>query len=325
MVEERGRIAARGTAGRAQEVPVKRKMAQATLFDLASLTKPIVTGTCCMVLWQRGELSIEMPVRHYLPEFGGGWRNRVLVSQVLSHSSGLPSGLPLSKLCASPSEVLDRVCEAKMEYHRGSKTLYSDVGFILLGKLIERMSGVAIDALAKREVFDPLGMRMTMYKPGEELRELIAATEDVRSRGGVLVGEVHDGNAHFMGGVSGHAGLFSCVGDLARYCRMMLGRGPRVLSQDTVALATRVWADDGSNAFGLSWFKRRSPIDPAGNHFSEMAYGHTGHTGTSIWIEPTRDLFAILLTNRVHPDSAPDRIPEMNRLRAQFHDLALAC
>jgi CubicO group peptidase (beta-lactamase class C family) len=125
-----------------------------------------------------------------------------------------------------------------------------------------------------------------------------------------------------MGGISGHAGLFSCLDDLATYSRMMLCAGNRLLKPGTIEDATRIWSDDGENAYGLSWFKRKSPINPAGEVFSPRAFGHTGYTGTSIWMDPDRDLFAILLTNRVHPERAEERIPEMNRLRGRFHDIS---
>lgn len=323
LVERGGEVKARGAAGSAETRPVRRAMTEETIFDLASLTKPIVTGTLSLLMWQRGCLSMAEGVGAHLPEFTGGWRDSVSLAQVLSHSSGLPSGLNLSELCADPSEVLNAICRAKNQYPPGTSTLYSDIGFILMGKLLEGASGMALDAMAKEEIFNPLGMKRTMYTPPPDLRGEIAATQDSPARGRVLVGEVHDGNAYFMGGISGHAGLFSCLDDLAAYCRMMLGRGRRILSQDTVSEATRIWADDGRNAYGLSWFKRKSPVNPAGSRLSDGAYGHTGYTGTSLWIDPASEFFALLLTNRIHPDRAPERIPEMNRTRRAFHDIAV--
>lgn len=323
LVEEKGIRIAEGSAGYAERIPTQREMSRTTIFDLASLTKPICTGTIALRMWDKGQISPDHPVSRYLPEFSGDWRNHVTLGQVLSHSSGLPSGIPLSKICSDPSEVLKRICEVEMAYPPGEKTLYSDVGFILLGKLMERLSGMPLDELTAKEVFTPLGMEHTMYRPDPGLRCRIAATQDCPARKRVLIGEVHDGNAFFMGGISGHAGLFSCIDDLAGFCRMMLGRGPSLLSGQTIEEATRVWADDGENAYGISWFKRKFPVSPASSFFSERAYGHTGYTGTSIWIEPARELFAILLTNRIHPDRNADRIPEMNLARRKFHDIAL--
>jgi CubicO group peptidase (beta-lactamase class C family) len=210
-----------------------------------------------------------------------------------------------------------------MAYEPGGGTLYSDVGFILLGRMLEHISGREIDDLARERIFSPLGMKNTMYNPPAALQDCIAATQDIPERGGVQVGKVHDGNARFMGGISGHAGLFSCLDDLASFSRMIIGGGNELLESGTIDEATRIWADDGENAYGLSWFKRKSPINPAGGSLSPRAYGHTGYTGTSIWFEPDRRLFAILLTNRVHPDGPAERIPEMNRLRGKFHELSV--
>jgi len=323
LVEERGRVVSRGQVGLAQRVPSRKPMRRKSIFDVASLTKPVCTATIGLKMWEWGELSPDEPVGRHLPEFSGGWRDGVTVGQVLSHSSGLPSGLPIPKLCKDPSQVLDCICRTEMVYVPGSRTLYSDVGFMLLGKLLERVSGQALDTLGRRIVFEPLRMDRTMYRPPRRLRPEIVATERSRTGRTALVGVVHDASARFMGGASGHAGLFSCVDDLAKFCRMMLGKGQTFLSRQTIEKATSIWADDGANAYGLGWFKRRSPDDPASKHFSKSAYGHTGYTGTSIWIDPARDFFALLLTNRVHNQSDASRIPEMNRTRRRFHDMAL--
>jgi len=322
LVERCGTLISMGSAGHSQLVPVERSMSDRTIFDLASLTKPIVTGTLSLILWERGILDPEQPVGHYIPRFSGGWRDEVMLKHLLSHSSGLPSGLPLSKLCRDPSEVLAKICEAEGVYEPGSATLYSDVGFILMGKILERVSGRELDELAREEVFSPLGMDRTMYNPPGDLCGGMAATQDFPERGGVMVGNVHDGNAYYMGGVSGHAGLFSCVDDLADYGRMMLGTGVKLVGSKSIELATRIWSDDGKNAYGLSWFKRKHPVNPAGSQLTPLAFGHTGYTGTSIWLDPGKELLAILLTNRVHPRRAAERIPEMNAVRAGFHDLA---
>jgi CubicO group peptidase (beta-lactamase class C family) len=322
-VERGGDSLSEGFAGHAEKVPGKREMTARTMFDLASLTKPVCTGTLLLRMRQEGLMSLDQPVASYLPEFSGGRRDQVRVSQVMSHSSGLPSGLGLKELCASPAEVLDRICGAEMAYPPGTGTLYSDVGFILLGILLERISGEPLDQLLQTEVLGPLGLGRTMFRPGPGLRGEIAATQDSPSRGRVLVGEVHDGNAHFMGGVSGHAGLFSCMHDLTKYCRMLLGTGNGFLSREAIDDATRIWSDDGENAYGLSWFKRKSPLDLASGFGSKRAYYHTGYTGTSILIDPGLELFAILLTNRVHPDRNAERIPEMSLTRRRFHELAL--
>jgi CubicO group peptidase (beta-lactamase class C family) len=322
LVEKKGREESRGSLGNAQVVPIVRPMAGNTIFDLASITKPICTGTLSMIFWQDGILDPGEKVGQYLPEFSGAWRDDVTVGQVLSHSSGLPSGIPLSEVCSTRGEVLERVCKVEKAYEPGTRTLYSDTGFILMGGLLERLAGEALDSLASRRIFYPLSMVDTAFTPAAQLRNRIAATQNQPERGGVLVGEVHDGNARFMGGVSGHAGLFSTVDDLAAFSRAMLGRGATILDREIIERATETWSDDGDNAYGLSWFKRKSPINMAGTLLSDRAYGHTGYTGTSIWVDPAQDLIAILLTNRVHPERVPERIPEMNQVRARFHDIA---
>jgi len=323
LVEEGGRELGVGWMGHAEIAPGVRKMSRSTIFDLASLTKPVCTATLCLLMRDRGSLSFQEKVSAYVPSFSGGWRDGVRVSQLLSHSSGLPSGLDLRGICSDPSEVLDRVCEVQGAYPPGGKTLYSDVGYILLGKLLEGLLGSPLSQLARDQIFDPLGMSRTVFCPAPWLRQDIASTLYLPEQGKVLTGEVHDGNARFMGGVSGHAGLFSCLDDLRGFCRMMLGLGTPLLARGTIEEATRIWAADGENAYGLSWFKRRSGSSPFSLHFSEGAYGHTGYTGTSIFVEPERDLFAILLTNRIHPKDNRDRISEMNMVRREFHELAL--
>lgn len=320
--EERGVILTEGHTGCAELGPQGREISSDSVFDLASLTKPVCCGTLCLLMSEEGRLDLGEPVGSYVPEFSGGWRDDVRVVQLLCHSSGLPSGIPLSRICREPGEVLDAVCRSEMAYAPGTRSLYSDVGFILLGKMLERLTGSPLDRLAQIEVFGPLGMDSSMFVPGPHLSDRLVATQQLAS-GQVLVGQVHDGNARFMGGISGNAGLFSSVADLCKFCRMMLGREGSLLSASTISEATRIWIDDGANAYGLSWFKRRSPENPASIHFSPEAYGHTGYTGTSIWIDPARDFFAILLTNRVHPLDRTERIPEMNRVRRRFHNMCL--
>lgn len=321
LVERRGQIVSEGSLGHASIIPDKRPMSRDTIFDLASVTKPVCTGTLLLEMWEKGQIDIEDPVNAYVPAFSGGWKDEVHISHLLSHSSGIKP-ISFRDTCDDRSEVLDHICSAERAYEPGTKVAYIDLEFVFLGKILESIRQRPLDELAEEEVFAPLGMTNTMFRPPRGMRDRIAATQNSPDRRKVLVGEVHDGDAHFLGGVSGHAGLFSCVGDLARFCRMMLGHGPDLLSRETIEEATRIWSDDGVRAYGLSWLKRKGPIDPAGSAFSPKAYGHTGYTGTSVWLDPDKEMFAILLTNRVHPDRNADRIPEMNATRARFHELA---
>ncbi len=319
----KGRVVSTGSVGYAERTPSTRPMRMDTIFDLASLTKPICTGTLCLMMVESGQISLEEHPAEYLGELKPSWAREITIGQLLSHSSGLPAGIPLTKMCSKPGEILDAFSKIELAYEPGTRALYSDAGFILLGLLLESASGEGLAALFNKRVAICLGLKDTTFKPPLENKERIAATE-VLQPGIALVGEVHDPNARFMGGVSGHAGLFSTVEDLEKFCWSLLGEGEELLSPSTVRMATRAVSRDDGNVFGLSWFKRRSPLNPAGRMMSPAAFGHTGYTGTSIWIDPERSAFVILLTNRVHPHDRKETLGPMNKLRADLHDLSVS-
>ncbi len=297
-----------------------------TIYDLASLTKIVVTTTAAMILVDEGRLDLQKPVSSLVPGFHGGAKDRVAVEQLLTHSSGVDWWGPLYKDTVGHEAYLEKIQAMDLVYEPGTKSLYSDLGLLLLGEVLERVAGEPLEALAQRRVLGPLGMKDTMYRPGPELLPRIAPTEDDPWRGRVLRGEVHDENAFALGGVAPHAGLFGTAPDLARFAQMLLNGGvfehQRIVSRETVARFTRRAGVPGSSR-ALGWDTPRSGTAPrssmpgqagyssAGTLFSDRAFGHTGFTGTSLWIDPDRRLFVILLTNRVHPTRQNDAIRQV--------------
>lgn len=292
--------------------PQKLPMLKDTLFDLASLTKPVATATSVMILAEQGKISLDDSIINYLPEFG---REGITIFHLLTHTSGLPAWKPLYLETSDKSEVVPHLGDMPLEYKTGSKVVYSCLGYILLGEMVHKVAGIKLDKFAGEHIFQPLGMSDTFFNPPEHRRNDCAATEDSNSfekrmtnyrrynwREGVVVGEVHDENAHFLGGVAGNAGLFSTAPDLVRYCGMIINGGENVLSQDSVKAMTTDQTQDLDEARGIGWI-----IMPEG-----ILY-HSGFTGTAIWIDLKRRSSAILLTNRVHPDATKEGIIELRR------------
>jgi CubicO group peptidase (beta-lactamase class C family) len=275
-----------------------------TLYDLASLTKVVVTTTMAMILVDEGRLDLSKPVSAFLPRFRGGAKDKVTVAQLLTHSSGLPALFTDFKNTRGKEAYRDRMEALELEYEPGTASVYSDPGIILLGEILERVAGEPIDSFAQKRILDPLGMKDTRYRPGPELMPRIAPTERDPWRGRMLRGEVHDENAFAMGGVAPHAGLFGTAPDLARFAQMLLNGGvfehQRIVSREVVEQFTRKAGVPGSSR-ALGW-DTPSGNSSAGDRLSPRSFGHTGFTGTSMWIDPERKLFVILLTNgRVHP------------------------
>jgi beta-N-acetylhexosaminidase len=297
-----------------------------TLYDLASLTKVIVTTTMAMVLVDEGKLDITRPVSAFLPEFHGGAKDRVTVWHLLTHSSGLDWWAPLYKELKGPEAYLKRIESMDLVYEPGTRSLYSDLGVFLLGQVLERVAGEPLDAFAAHRIFEPLGMSETLYRPGPELRTRIAPTERDPWRGRLLQGEVHDENAYALGGVAPHAGLFATATDVARFSQMMLNGGVydhhRIVSREVIERFTRRAEVPGSSR-ALGW-DTPSGESSAGHLFSPRSFGHTGFTGTSLWIDPERRLFVVLLTNRVHPTRENDAIREVRPAVADAVVRALA-
>ncbi len=276
-----------------------------TVYDLASLTKVVATTTMAMILVDQQRLDLDSPVQDFLPLFVGEAKEKVTVRHLLTHSSGVDWWAPLYQEIEGKQAYVERIQAMDLIYQPGSSTKYSDLGLILLGEILERVAGEPLDDFVRRRVFEPLGMRDTLFRPGTELLRRIAPTENDPWRGRVVRGEVHDENAHALGGVAPHAGLFSTAGDLARFAQMMVGGGVfehrRIVSRATVEAFTRKAGLVDDSYRGLGWDTKSPEKSSAGSLFSTSSYGHTGFTGTSIWIDPERQLFVILLTNRVHP------------------------
>ncbi|HEY5418873.1 MAG TPA: serine hydrolase domain-containing protein [Gemmatimonadaceae bacterium] len=274
-----------------------------TLWDMASLTKVVGLTTAMMQLSEAGEVDLDAPVQRYVKEFQGPNKERVTLRHLLTHSSGLPAWRPLYKETDSPAAARALAVATALDTLPGIRMVYSDLGAIILGIIVERVSGEPLDAYLARHVFGPLRMTSTTYRPGRDLLPRIAPTEYDPWRQRHIRGEVHDENAYALGGVSGHAGLFSTGHDVARFCRMYLNvgvlDGARIVSGKTIRRFTTVQDSTLSNR-ALGW-ETPNGTNSAGHLFTRPAFGHTGFTGTSIWVDPSRDLFVILLTNRVNP------------------------
>ena len=295
--------------------PEIKPMRRGTIFDIASLTKPIVIPTLILRLAASGDIDLDAPVQSVLPEF----RNReATILHLLTHTSGLPAWQPLYLDTESKDSVVKHLGQMRLEQPPGEKVEYSCLGYILLGKVIERMEGKPLDRLADEQIFQPLGMSKTRYNPPDTWMDSIAATEDSNSfekrmadhrrhdwRDGVNVGAVHDENAHFLGGVSGNAGLFSTAEDAAKFCRMMINGGDGVLTEKGIAQMAQVQTAGLNEPRSIGWII-----------LEDGSLYHTGFTGTSIRIDIKKRSFAVLLTNRVHPSAFG---PSMVEFRAKFH------
>ncbi|MBE3576561.1 MAG: beta-lactamase family protein [Limnochordales bacterium] len=298
-----------GVAQRTQDI---RPMEKDTLFDLASVTK-LFTATAVMILLEEGKLRLDDPVKDFIPAFAQKGKQDITIRQLLTHTSGLPAWAPLYREVKSKDEMYAKICAMELENPPGTEYVYSDLGYIMLGAIVEKVSGKPLDQFIKERITDPLGMEHTFYNPGPEWREKAAATEyDATFRRRLIIGEVHDENAWAMGGVSGHAGLFSTAADMARFAQMFLNYGSygdvQILSPATVVLMTTNHTLEVGVRHGLGWDLKSVEYSSAGDLFSLNSYGHTGFTGTSIWIDPTLQLFSVLLTNRVHPSRSNTRI-----------------
>ena len=298
-----------------------RVSATETIYDLASLTKVIGTTTAVMILFDEGRIQLDAPVVTYLPEFAGGYKDSVTVRQLLEHRSGLPADRDLWRIARSPAEARQVVLDAPLECQPGQCYIYSDLGAITLGMMVERVTGQGLDVFLHERVFAPLGMVNTFFKPADSLKSRVAPTEVSPPRGYPLKGEVHDENAYALGGVAGHAGLFSTASDLSIFAQMILEggeyKGVRIVSDSTVKLFTTRAA--GSRALG--WAMADGQWG-SGRFMSEGSFGHVGYTGTSLWIDPDREMFVILLTNRVHAARARQPAKVIADVRADLTDAA---
>lgn len=349
MVGRQGRIAWNRAYGRRAVEPQPEPMTPETIFDLASLTKVVATATSVMILVDRGLVRLGDPVIRYIPEFGEMGKRAITVEQLLIHRSGLIADNEVRDFEQGPARALENIWKLAPIVAPGSRMIYSDVGYIVLGELIRRVSGKPVDQFAAENIFTPLGMESTGFNPlvrfGEGVRSRVAPTEKrggnrrVESTGEATAGEerwmrgeVHDPRAFLMGGVAGHAGLFAPAEDLAIYCQMILNggefRGRRILSPLAVRRMTEGRPSGGNGGDGvvrgLGWDIFTGFSSNRGDLFPVGSFGHTGFTGTSLWLDPASQTFVVFLSNRVHPRLDPQKPADVGSLRGRVASVVAA-
>jgi CubicO group peptidase (beta-lactamase class C family) len=303
--------------GHADWAPGAPPATDSTLYDLASLTKVVAATTAAMLLEEDGRLDIERTAASYLPELDVPDKRAITIRMLLTHTSGMRGYHALWKEARGREAYLAGIVRHPLAHPPGERAFYADWNMVVLQLVIERIAGEPLDRFLAARVFGPLGMRDTQYNPPAALRARIAPTEIADVRGGQVWGEVHDETAWVLGGVSGNAGLFSSARDLATFARMMLNggtlHGVRILTPETIARWTARQRPDASRALG---WDTPSPQSSAGRYFSARSFGHTGFTGTSIWIDPEKGVFVVLLTNRVNPSRDNQKIGPLRRVVA---------
>ena len=334
LVGRKGRVIWQKTYGARAVDPARETMTPETIFDLASLTKVVATATSIMILVERGKVRLNDPVSVYIPELKGEGRDSITIEQLLIHRSGYQPDFDLRERWTGYDEAIKRLIKEPLRNPPGTRFVYSDIGFIALGEVVKRVSGMPLDQFAKQNIFTPLRMNDTGFRPAATLRARIAPTEKRRGQmnylgdtaanlgaeGDVwLRGQVHDPTSYRMNGVAGHAGLFSTARDLAVYCQMILNGGEyagvRVLSPLSVTEMTRPRLVSNTGATrGLGWDINSSYSTNRGELFPLGSFGHTGFTGTSMWIDPSSQMFVVFLSNRVHPDGKGDVGPLRGRV-----------
>jgi CubicO group peptidase (beta-lactamase class C family) len=293
---------------------------RSTLFDIASLSKVVGTTAAVMALVDDDKLEVGAPVRRYLPGYRGEGRGDITVRHLLTHTAGLPAGDWLYGSASSPEQALRQVMRTDLVTPPGERMVYSDFGMILMAEAVRRVAEEPMDRFLARRIFGPLGMQNTFYLPARELMDRAVPTAPKSERPYGPDGEVHDGNAYRLGGVAGHAGLFSTAWDLSVYAQTLLNGGAygtrRIWNGGTVASFVRRQPNAATRALGWDTPAARSS---AGSYLSERSFGHTGFTGTSVWIDPTKELFVVVLTNRTYPGGGQG---DILRIRARIADLA---
>jgi CubicO group peptidase (beta-lactamase class C family) len=339
IVAEHGRVILSDALGNSVREPESHTASLETIYDLASLTKPLVTGLLCARLVQSGALSLDSPVADYLLEFDRPDKQLITVRQLLTHTSGLPAWRALYILTQGDKDgTIGTIAREPLIYKPGERVVYSDLGFIVLGFLVQRLTETELDGLAPRDIFEPLHLRRTFFSPNRAMQTEIAACESGNAyeremcerdielptyggwRTGVIWGEVHDGNAHFLGGAGGHAGLFSTVGETLRLANQFVGGLSELLSRETCELFRQNMTANLNEARSFAWQLAATKDSTAGPSLPPDAFGHTGFTGTSCWIDAEAERAYILLTNRTHARALP--FANINQVRREFHSLA---
>ena len=318
-VARRGRLVLLKGYGRTDWAKGAPRATDSTMYDLASLTKVVATTTAAMILEEEGTLDLDRTVASYLPDYDVPDKRAITVRMLLTHASGIRSNFPLWKDAKGREQYFAGMVSFPLVREPGSAVEYTDWNMVLMQFIIERLTAQTLDQFVQTRVFGPLGMRDTRYNPIDPLKPRIAPTETEDFRGGQVWGVVHDETAWALGGVSGNAGLFSSARDLAVFVQMLLNGGSyggvRLLKPSTVARWTARQRPDASRALG---WDTPSPRSSAGRYFSPRSFGHTGFTGTSIWADPERELFVVLLTNRVNPTRDNQKIGPLRRAVADI-------
>jgi serine-type D-Ala-D-Ala carboxypeptidase len=340
LVDERDEITFADALGHSVVEPYTIANTIDTIYDLASLTKPLVTGMLCARRIELGELTLDSSVSHYLPEFDRTDKQMITVRELLTHTSGLPAWRPLYILADDePERAAGAIANLKLEYKPGTRVIYSDLGFIALGTLLERMTGHRLAEMAHREIFEPLKLKKTFFNPELALQTGIAACEIgnlyeknmcdetgageyQKSRQRLIWGEVHDGNAYFLGGAAGHAGLFSTAGEVFQMAKQFIAATSHLLTPATCKLFQQNMTEGLEEARSLGWQLAATKDSTAGSHLPPESFGHNGFTGTSLWIDAEHRRVFVLLTNRTHARALP--FANINAVRREFHSLAIA-
>jgi CubicO group peptidase (beta-lactamase class C family) len=318
-ITHRGNLVGLKAFGRFTYEPDSPEATTDNIFDLASVTKVVATTSMAMILYERGLLDLDLPVVAAVAEFAGEdpRRDAVTVRMMLAHSSGLPAYEKLFLRARTRDELLSAAFATPLIANPGAKAEYSDIGFVILGVALERIAEESLDHFCQHEVFGPLAMTHTAFNPPPAWRASIPPTANDQSlRGRIIQGEVQDENASVMGGVAGHAGVFANAEDMATFAHAMLTGGRPILRPETLALFTRRESSPQGTSRALGWDTPSSPSQ-SGKYFSSNSFGHLGYTGTSLWIDPERQLSITLLTNRTWPDCSNQAIKQ---IRPRFHD-----
>ena len=294
-----------------------------TIYDIASLTKVTATTTAVMICYDKNLFSLDDPVAKYIPEFSQNGKEKVTIKNLLLHNSGLPAFKRFYKNYSSAEEIIKDIYKTPLSYEPGSKTVYSDLGFITLAKIVEQVTGKRFDAFCKEEIFKPLQMNSTFFNPPDSLKYKIAPTEyDNYWRKKLVWGKVHDETSSLLNGVAGHAGLFSTAEDMSKLLQLLLNGGTfnshQIIKPATAILFTTRYSDKSSRALG--WDTKSEEKSSAGKLFDITSFGHTGFTGTSVWADPIRKLFVVFLTNSVHPTRENKKL---YKVRPVLHDAVI--
>ena len=340
LVAQRGETVFADALGHSVVEPYRIASQLDTVYDLASLTKPLITGLLSARRVERGELTLDSSISHYLPEFDRTDKQLLTVRELLTHTSGLPAWRPLYILAEDdPERTLGVIANLRLEFKPGSRVVYSDLGFITLGFLLERMSGQRLSELALHEIIKTLKLQRTFFNPAVALQTGIAACETGNTyerdtwkqtgapeyknwRQGVIWGEVHDGNAHFLGGAAGHAGLFSTAQETHALAQQFLAGQTSLLKPETCSLFRTNMTPGLEEARSAGWQLAQTKDSAAGPDLPLDSFGHSGFTGTSCWVDPNHERVFILLTNRTHLRPLP--FANINSVRRRFHTLAVA-